>query len=74
MKKTILKKFILLAVIIFSMIPAQSQELVSIPRINGDIKFDGTVDDACWQKIQAAYTWLCIHRLSATSPQKRVRS
>ncbi|MBP1675335.1 MAG: putative rane associated hydrolase [Bacteroidetes bacterium] len=52
MKRTILKKSILLAVIIFSMIPLQSQELVSIPRIQGEIKFDGTVDDPCWQNIQ----------------------
>ena len=26
-----------------------SQEQISIPRINGEIKFDGIVDDACWQ-------------------------
>ena len=52
MKKTILKKSILLAVIIFSMITMQAQELVSISRIEGEIKFDGTVDDQCWQNIQ----------------------
>lgn len=52
MKRTILKKSILLAVIIFSMIPVHSQELVSIPRIQGEIKFDGTVNDPCWQNIQ----------------------
>jgi hypothetical protein len=29
-----------------------SQEQVSIPRIEGELKFDGVVDDACWQKIK----------------------
>lgn len=52
MKTTIIKKSILLAGIIFSMIPVQAQELVSIPRIQGEIKFDGTVTDQCWLNIQ----------------------
>jgi hypothetical protein len=29
-----------------------SQNQISVPRIEGEIKFDGIVDDACWQKIQ----------------------
>lgn len=52
MKTTILKKFLFLAVIIFSMISVQAQDLVSIPRIQGEIRFDGTVNDPCWQNIE----------------------
>ncbi len=52
MKTSILMKSILLAGIIFSMIPMKAQELVSIPRIQGEIKFDGTVNDPCWQNTQ----------------------
>lgn len=29
-----------------------SQEQISIPRINGEFKFDGIVDDPCWQNIK----------------------
>ncbi len=29
-----------------------SQEQVTIPRIQGEIRFDGIVDDQCWQNIQ----------------------
>jgi hypothetical protein len=32
--------------------PALCQEQISIPRIEGEIKFDGIVDDAAWQKVQ----------------------
>ncbi len=52
MKTTILKKFLFLAVIIFSMISVQAQDLVSIPRIQGEIRFDGSVNDPCWQNIE----------------------
>lgn len=52
MKTTILKKFLFLAVMIFSMISVQAQDLVSIPRIQGEIRFDGTVNDPCWQNIE----------------------
>jgi hypothetical protein len=52
MKATILKKSILLAVIISSKLSVQAQELVSIPRIQGEIIFDGTVNDPCWQHLQ----------------------
>lgn len=52
MKATILKKSILLAVIVFSAISAEAQEMVYIPRIQGEIKFDGTVNDPCWQNIK----------------------
>jgi hypothetical protein len=33
-------------------VPALSQEQMSVSRIEGEIKFDGFIDDACWQKIQ----------------------
>jgi hypothetical protein len=52
MKTTIIKKSILLVVAVFSLTHSQAQEMVSIPRIQGEIKFDGSVDDACWQNIQ----------------------
>ncbi|MCX6255561.1 MAG: DUF5916 domain-containing protein [Bacteroidia bacterium] len=29
-----------------------SQERLTIPKIQGEFKFDGTVDDACWQNIE----------------------
>jgi hypothetical protein len=29
-----------------------SQEQISIPRIDGELRFDGNVDDACWQNIR----------------------
>ena len=29
-----------------------SQVQISIPRIDGEIKFDGNVDDACWQNVR----------------------
>ena len=34
------------------MISVQAQDLVSIPRIQGEIRFDGTVNDPCWQNIE----------------------
>ena len=51
MKTTILKKSLLLVVILFIKFSVQAQDLVSIPRIQGEIKFDGIVNDPCWQKI-----------------------
>ncbi len=29
-----------------------SQEQISIPRIDGELRFDGSVDDACWQNVR----------------------
>jgi hypothetical protein len=52
MRTVILKKCILFAAIISSILNAQSQELLTIPRIQGEIKFDGTVDDPCWQDLK----------------------
>lgn len=37
---------LLLAPVVFS------QERITIPRIHGDIKFDGIIDDACWQELE----------------------
>jgi len=52
MRTVILKKCILFAAIISSIMTAQSQELLTIPRIQGEIKFDGIVDDPCWQNLK----------------------
>ncbi len=52
MKSGILKQYILFALIILAPITARSQERISIPRIQGEFKFDGTVDDACWQNVK----------------------
>ncbi|TAL63467.1 MAG: hypothetical protein EPN88_12245 [Bacteroidetes bacterium] len=52
MKSSLIKKYILFLVIILASITARSQERITIPRIQGDFKFDGTVDDECWQNIQ----------------------
>ncbi len=49
MKTAILKRAIIILITISSFPAAQSQELTSIPQINGEIKFDGIVDDACWE-------------------------
>jgi Domain of unknown function (DUF5916) len=35
-----------------SALVAYPQNQISIPRINGEISFDGNVDDACWQNIK----------------------
>jgi len=53
MKTAIIKKCILFTIIISSFITLHSQELTSIPRIKGDIKFDGIVDDPCWEVAKA---------------------
>lgn len=45
------RKFILFALFILSPIMARSQEQLTISGINGEIKFDGIVDDACWLNI-----------------------
>ena len=52
MKTTILKKSVLLLGVIFLMMSMKAQELVSISRIDGEIKFDGKVDDQSWQNIK----------------------
>jgi hypothetical protein len=52
MKTGIIKGSIVFALTFFLLINAQSQSLVSIPKIQGEIKFDGIVDDACWQNLK----------------------
>jgi hypothetical protein len=52
MGETILKKTIILVLFVLSNITSHAQELFLIPRIQGEIKFDGTVNDQCWQNIQ----------------------
>lgn len=48
MKTAILKRCILLLIFISSVFSADAQELFTIPRIKGEIKFDGIVNDQCW--------------------------
>ena len=44
---------ILIFISLLSRIPyVYSQEQIVIPHIEGEIKFDGNVDDACWQNIK----------------------
>jgi hypothetical protein len=52
MKTANLKIFASLMTIITSLTMALSQETMTIPKIQGEFKFDGVVDDACWQNIQ----------------------
>ncbi len=52
MKAATLKQYILFAVIILSPITARAQERITIPKIQGEIKFDGIVDDSCWLNIK----------------------
>jgi hypothetical protein len=51
MKQVVLKKYILLAIVMWSSFTAWSQDRIAIPRIQGDFKFDGVVDDACWKNL-----------------------
>jgi hypothetical protein len=51
MRTIILKKCILIAIIISIPLTAWSQERMSVPRIQGEMKFDGLVDDPCWQNV-----------------------
>ncbi|MEI6049814.1 MAG: DUF5916 domain-containing protein [Bacteroidota bacterium] len=52
MKSPMVKKYILFVVVILIFMNGKAQERITIPVIQGDFKFDGTVDDACWQKIK----------------------
>jgi hypothetical protein len=49
MKTSVVKRGIIIIITISSFLTTHSQELTSISRIKGDIKFDGTVDDPCWE-------------------------
>jgi hypothetical protein len=53
MKTSIVKRGIIILITISSFLATQSQELTSIPRIEGEIKFDGIVDDFCWESAKA---------------------
>ncbi len=51
MKKTL--KLLLIPGILFAQFSIiYSQNQVTIPRINGEVKFDGVVNDACWDNVQ----------------------
>ncbi len=50
MKSYILKIFILVAML-HSANMAQSQDILPIPKKQGEFRFDGLVDDACWDNV-----------------------
>jgi len=47
-KISVMKQLLLLVISFFSIINADAQDQVRIQRIQGDIRFDGIVDDPCW--------------------------
>ena len=48
-----LMRILLIFVCLLTQAPfVYSQEQISIPRIEGELKFDGNVDDVCWQNIK----------------------
>jgi len=49
MKSSMFKKYVLFTFIIFTQMVVSAQERITISRIQGELKFDGIVDDACWQ-------------------------
>ncbi len=51
MRTSVLKGLLLLALIISTALEAKSQNLVSISRLQGEVKFDGIVNDQCWEGI-----------------------
>jgi Domain of unknown function (DUF5916) len=51
MSTKILKRYLFAGLIILLPIGSMAQERLLIQRINGDLKFDGIVDDACWKNI-----------------------
>ncbi len=50
--KELLKIYLILICALGNTLTCFSQEQISIPRINGELKFDGNVDDACWQNVK----------------------
>jgi hypothetical protein len=48
----ILPQIVLLILFAFSFKIASSQDRIVIPKIQGEFRFDGVVDDACWQNVQ----------------------
>jgi len=51
MRTSVLKGLLLLAIIISIALETKSQNLVSISRLQGEVKFDGIVNDQCWEGI-----------------------
>ena len=47
-----LKKILFFGILLLLAPLVFSQERITIPRIHGDVKFDGIIDDACWQDIE----------------------
>jgi hypothetical protein len=50
--KVFIKIYIILVGLLARNIIVAAQEQISIPRLEGEIKFDGKVDEPAWQKIK----------------------
>jgi hypothetical protein len=51
-RSTDFKKYFLFTLFVSANIIASSQDRITIDRIQGDIKFDGSVDDSCWANVK----------------------
>jgi hypothetical protein len=47
----VIKKYILSVLVVLSPLTGMSQERLTIPRIQGEFKFDGVINDACWKNV-----------------------
>jgi hypothetical protein len=52
MKTEVIKIWVSMTAIAASLTFANAQESLTIPKIQGEFKFDGVVNDACWQNLQ----------------------
>jgi hypothetical protein len=50
--KISLKIYLIFAISLANTLSAYSQEQISISRIDGEIQFDGNINDACWQNVK----------------------
>ena len=50
--KRLSKIFLAIIFFITNAVLVYSQEQISIPRIDGELRFDGNIDDACWQNVR----------------------
>ena len=48
----LIKKCILLVIIFFIPLIARSQDQITITGIQGELKFDGNIDDVAWQNVK----------------------
>ena len=45
-------RYIVFTLVFLTPLTARAQERITIQRIQGEIKFDGAIDDACWDNVQ----------------------